>query len=125
MAARIMFCIEGLNEYQYASRVWNLAELGAAPRGKAIRFRATTCNRFSPDIELPYETSARDAEHLAILRHAIAEEADPRSTACFIILLEDKLTHPVFHAERVTGPEIQASFDESWALLMPSIAKAA
>lgn len=126
MAARIIFCIEGLDACQYPSRVWNLTEVGPTKgRRKAVTFRGTTTSAFPGEGEIPYEVHTSDKSHVAILRDAIAEEAKADSTACFIVLLEDIEPTPVFHAERVSSPDIQASFDDNWEVLQRTVAKAA
>lgn len=126
MAARIIFCIEGIDACQYPSRVWGLAETKPVKRKPA--FQGTTNSAFPGEGNIPYPIRCSEAAHAGILREAIREQADPNSTACFIVLLEDRLVRPVntaFHVERVSSPDIQASFDDNWASLEPRQAKAA
>lgn len=128
MAARIIFCIEGIDACQYPSRVWDLAE--AAPRGKSCKplLRGTTISAFAGEGNIPYEIRCTEPQQADVLRDAIREQSDPQSTACFIVLLEDHHrdeTYPVFHVERVSSADIQASFDDNWASLEPRLAKAA
>ncbi|MBW4656637.1 MAG: hypothetical protein KME20_26875 [Kaiparowitsia implicata GSE-PSE-MK54-09C] len=121
MAARIIFCTEGVDGRQDPSMVWNLVE-GAPPtrRSKSIVFSAATSSASPSEHSVRYRVCCADADHKAVLQDAVVEQAKPDSTACFIVLLEDHPRHdhvPVFHAERVNSAEIQASFDESWAQL--------
>lgn len=126
MAARIIFCIEGLDARQYPSRVWDLAEVGAAcVRGKAVAFRATASSAEPQAGTFPFDIRCSDRQHLAILREAIAEQANQASTACFIVLIEDREHAPVFHAEKVSSLESQGFFEQSWAQLHKDLPKAA
>ncbi|WP_293811293.1 hypothetical protein [uncultured Bosea sp.] len=112
MAARIIFCIESRGASQQPSLVRNLAELSlSSPQSKAVAFQAIA------DGTNPLKVRCSDPQHIAVLREAVAEQARPNSTACFIILVEDRARTPVFHAEKVATPESQASFDDSWAQL--------
>lgn len=120
MATRIIFCIEGLDACQYPSRVWDLAEI--APRGKSRKpmFRGTTNSAFPGEGNIPYEIRCAEPQQANALRDALREQANPASTACFIVLLEDQHrdeVYPAFHVERVSGPDIQASFDDNWNAL--------
>lgn len=126
MAVRIIFCIEGIDACQYPSRVWDLAETKPV-KGKPA-FQGTTNSAFPGEGNIPYPIRCSDAAHADILRDAIREQADPESTACFIVLVDDSLHQPVdaaFHVERVSSPDIQASFDDTWMLLEQRLAKAA
>lgn len=126
MAARIIFCIEGIGACQYPSRVWDLAETTAA-KGKPV-FHGTTNSAWPGGEYIPFPVRCSEAAHADILRDAIREQADPQSTACFIVLVEDRLgqkVHTAFHVERVASPDVQASFDDNWASLEPLTAMAA
>lgn len=128
MAARIIFCIEGIDECQYPSRVWDLTELAPCAKTRKPMFRGTTNSAFPGEGDIPYEIRCDEPALRQVLREAIREQTNPHSTACFIVLLEDRLMddfNPAFHAERVSSPEIQASFDESWNSLLPRSKKAA
>jgi len=122
MAARIIFCIEGIDECQYPSRVWDLAEIAPCAKTRKAMFRGTTNSAFPGEGDIPYEIRCDEPKQVQVLREAIREQTNPNSTACFIVLLEDRLMddfNPAFHAERVNSPEIQASFDASWNSLVP------
>lgn len=118
MAARIIFCIEGIGACQYPSRVWGLAE--AKPVRGMPAFHGKTDSAWL-DGKTTYRVRCSEAAHADILREAIREQSDPNSTACYIALVEDRPSGatPVFHVERVTGRGAQASFDTSWSVLLP------
>lgn len=124
MAARIIFCIEGIGACQYPSRVWDLAETGPV-KGKPS-FQGKTDSAWLEG-KTTYRVRCSEAVHADILREAIREQADPNSTACYIALVEDRPrgATPVFHVERVTGPSAQAFFDTSWNVLLPESQMAA
>lgn len=112
MAARIIFCVEGRGASQQPSLVGSLAEVPTASRQeRSVAFRAIAQGAS------PLTVRCREPQHLAVLREAVSEQARADSTACFIVLIEDRARTPVFHAERVASPEIQASFEETWAEL--------
>ena len=113
MAARIILCIEGHGASQQPRQIRNLVEIGATSiRNKGVTFQATAAG-----VDGTFTLRCSDQQHLAVLREAVAEQARPSSAASFIVLMEDRGRDPVFHAEKVASPEIQASFDDGWAQL--------